>query len=523
MSVLSELKLLHPCLRSRIHRIHSLSQPKPPSNNSGFVLYLPQVLLRYKQNPAFAVACHAANELNVPLVVLAVVLDDASHSRNQPHRSPPSNNISSAAVVMTSRRLAFTLEALSETCTKWSHHGAAVGIRIHSPKGRNPDHLSLCTKARLVVTDEPFVSPYTTFVARVEEACRKSNVECLRVDGSCTVPPAQVLKRRSSNNSVIKYDVVPAKAYLWQNKTEHLRESHLNAAMEGHFDAPDLTIKVNDDILFGESNSDDDAMHNNLKDVFPSRWQAKPSNGEALERCALPSAPDVRPFTSRELETLSTTSEAAASTPKKDRYADFALNWAGADSTVPPCKQTIGTTSQGMQRWNNFNLSEYGKKRNDAKLVHSVSRMSAYLNLGIVSIFRLVWEVKRAQKQQSKKTDSTKRSKWGKSGPDKYEEEIVKWREMSYAHAFARADYDDVGSLPNWALSCLNNHRSGRGGHTLQQLTNGTTGDTKWDAMQQYLVRTGELHNNGKSCNSFLQTCLCLLAATNLTQLYTMQ
>ena len=83
---------------------------------------------------------------DVPLVVLAILLDDASHSRNQPHRSPPSNNISSAAVVMTSRRLAFTLEALSETCTKWSHHGAAVGIRIHSPTGRSPDHLTLCAQ-----------------------------------------------------------------------------------------------------------------------------------------------------------------------------------------------------------------------------------------------------------------------------------------------------------------------------------------------------------------------------------------
>ena len=59
-----------------------------------------------------------------------------------------------------------------------------------------------------------------------------------------------------------------------------------------------------------------------------------------------------------------------------------------------------------------------------------------------------MWEVKRAQKQQSKKTDSTKRSKWGKSGPDKFEEEIVKWREMSYAHAFARLDYDDVANIP---------------------------------------------------------------------------
>ena len=41
----------------------------------------------------------------------------------------------------------------------------------------------------------------------------------------------------------------------------------------------------------------------------------------------------------------------------------------------------------------------------------------------------------------------------------------------------------------------------GEGGgdrHTLQQIANGTTGDAKWDAMQKYLVRTGELHNNAR-------------------------
>ena len=555
MSILSDLKL-HPCLRARIHRVHPApsSQQRPSNNNNdedGFVLYLPTVLLRYEQNPAFAVACHAANSLNVPLVVLAVVVDDASHScPANSHRCPLTSDISASSVVMTSRRLAFTLQALSHACTQWSEHGAAVGIRVHASnkpinpnckeptKGaRYPDHLTLATRSSLVVTDEPFVSPYLTFVQRIEEACRKANVECLRVDGSCTVPPVQVLKRRSitnqNNNGAIIYDGVPAKAYLWQNKTEHMRESHLNAAMEGHFDPPDLGVKVDDDILFSSSSvvaegkqkeeedllpttTDNDTIQN-VAHLFPSRWKAKQQDGPSHES-ALPSAPDVRPFTSLELsnlynsgsswgeeETLTSSSDAAKMKGEnKLPFHKFALNWPGSDPTVNPCKQTIGTTSEGMRRWNNFvqneGLYKYGKQRNDAKLVHSVSRMSAYLNLGVVSIFRLVWEVKRAQKLQSKnkKTNNGQaaKSKWDKSGADKYEEEIVKWREMSYAHAFSRTDYDNTGSLPHWSVTCLNNHPNGRGGHTLQQLANGTTGDIKWDSMQQYLVRTGELHNN---------------------------
>lgn len=255
-TVISQLDL-HPCLRARIHPAHHNS-PSPPSttasqpSSNGFVLYFPTVCLRYEQNPSFALACHAANKLQVPLVVLAVVLDDASHASNSnPHRHPPISSQDgasvtsplSSSVVMTSRRLAFTLQALSHACKLWSRHGAACGIRIHGTninnsasstvlKGaRTPDHLTLATRSSLVVTDEPFVSPYTTMVHKVEEACRKSGVECVRVDGSCTVPPLQVLRKRrcnaNGNDDRVVFDGVPSKAYQWQNKTEHLRNDHL--------------------------------------------------------------------------------------------------------------------------------------------------------------------------------------------------------------------------------------------------------------------------------------------------------
>ncbi len=337
----------------------------------------------------------------------------------------------------------------------------------------------------------------------------------------------------NSNGSKIRFDGVPAKAYQWQNKTEHMRESHLRAAMEGEFDAPELIVKMEDEDLFtpipvgkddGASANDVMPLGQRLAHLFPSRWKAKPTNaydGNGTETPLLPSAPDVRPFTSSEMNHLyqnddyvvGDTSNASTDDVQQEEqenkhpFNNFASSWPGADATVPPCTQAIGTTTYGMARWNNFvqngGLSRYGKERNDARLVHSVSRMSAFLNFGIVSIFRLVWEVKRAQKQQQKnkgsngKAKATK-SRWdnkNKSGADKFEEEIVKWREMSYAHAFARDDYDDVGSLPSWSVSCLNNFGN-RGRYTIQQLASGTTGDAKWDAMQQYLVRTGELHNN---------------------------
>ena len=186
MSIINELEAsLHPCLLARIH--HAYPAPSPvsdlPPSSDGFVLYIPTICLRIDQNPAFALACHAANARKVPLVVLAVILDDAHHNTTQDN-----------ATVMTSRRLAFTLQALSHSSTQWSSHGAAVGIRIHAPpsnsqiKGRFikgariPDHLTLATRASFVVTDEPFVFPYLKMVQKVEEACRKSAVEwCVRL------------------------------------------------------------------------------------------------------------------------------------------------------------------------------------------------------------------------------------------------------------------------------------------------------------------------------------------------------
>lgn len=111
--------------------------------------------------------------------------------------------------------------------------------------------------------------------------------------------------------------------------------------------------------------------------------------------------------------------------------------------------------------------------------------MSCYLNFGIVSIFRLAYEVKLAQ--ESKVT-----------GADKFEEEIIKWREMSYAHAFSRSDYCTSNCIPSFARKSLEQNPVIASYHqlTLSQIELGETADVKWNSMQQYLRRTGELHNN---------------------------
>mmetsp|Transcript_11845 Transcript_11845/g.25468 ORF Transcript_11845/g.25468 Transcript_11845/m.25468 type:complete len:140 (+) Transcript_11845:1211-1630(+) len=139
-----------------------------------------------------------------------------------------------------------------------------------------------------------------------------------------------------------------------------------------------------------------------------------------------------------------------------------------------------------MRRLNNFlqhRLTRYGKERNDARNVCAPSSMSAYLNIGIVSILRVVVDVKRAQKEQSGGGGDTKSfNRWNKSGADKFEEEIVKWREMSYAHAFSREDCDGVGCVPQWSVAFLKKRNKSR--CSMESLAKGTTEDAKWNAMQ---------------------------------------
>ena len=436
-------------LKERINASNPVSSPRqqlPPS----FVLYLPTVLLRKKHNPAFALACRLANHYHVPLIVLAVVLDDAHL---------PSNN-SRLPVVMTSRRLAFVMEALSSATQEWEQHGAGVAIRVHGPQGRTPHHLTLARNSVAVVTDEPFCNPFLKFVQSVEQATRTAGIPCFRVDGSTTVPPLSKLERQfDAHGNTVSYKGVPAKAWMWQKKTDSKRKSHVYGAKEGHFDAPELVVKLEPSFFLSLS------QDNELYKCIPAEWKDVENT-----------APGRRPFTVKELVSI-------------QDFKQWALQWPGADSSVPPCQQTHGSSSAAQERWNNFrsnHLSSYAKLRNQIQKPHSVSRMSCYLNYGVVSIFQVIDDL-----WQAKSTEGSK----------KYADEIIKWREMSYAHAFsAPVTYYREASVPEWSRRNLTQYRqqSGPSQYTLQQLEEGRTECEKWNAMQQYLVRTGELHNNAR-------------------------
>ena len=164
---------------------------------------------------------------------------------------------------------------------------------------------------------------------------------------------------------------------------------------------------------------------------------------------------------------------------------------ANVDVSVPPCSQTHGSEGAGWQRWHRFrdhHLAQYAQRRNDIRQPHAVSRMSCYLNFGVVSIFRVVHDLWVAK------------ARIPTNGPQKFEDEIIKWREIGYVHSFGRPHYNLPPSVPRWAREWLaNQHDSDSStSYPLSSLEMGTTGDEKWNAMQRYLVETGELHNNAR-------------------------
>ena len=286
---------------------------------------------------------------------------------------------------MTSRRLAFYTQAISETGRHWSDHGAAVAIRVHGPSCRNPDYLTLTRGAAVVVTDEPFVYPFVSLVKRVEVACRRSHTVCVRVDGSTTVPPVSILQRKivrsggvGGASSGVEYKGVPTKAWAWQKKTEAFRMDQIrNVVEQGAFDAPELTIRIEEDNFFiktaqcvndakvhSEERTSDSTNDNNddEKEVlslrpsvplhytdFPPLWQDRDTP-----------APGKRPWTITELNNLASSGPSA--------IYEWSLSWPGADPTVLPCTQTVGTSSAGIMRWNSWvqdrkGLQYYARKR----------------------------------------------------------------------------------------------------------------------------------------------------------------
>ena len=157
------------------------------------------------------------------------------------------------------------------------------------------------------------------------------------------------------------------------------------------------------------------------------------------------------------------------------------------DHAVGPVNHTPGGSAAGYRRWDAFKnggLHSYAKTRNDAAVSppRGVSRLSPYLHHGHVSPFRIAREAAES----------------ASPGSEKFLDEMLIWRELSYNFCFHCQDPESLTALPPWARETLTAHSEDEreAVYDRESLARGRTGDALWDAAQRSLLIHGELHNN---------------------------
>ena len=87
---------------------------------------------------------------------------------------------------------------------------------------------------------------------------------------------------------------------------------------------------------------------------------------------------------------------------------------------------------------------------------------------------------------------------WGVSaGAEGFLDQLVTWREVGFNMCAHRPDYDQFGSLPDWARATLGRHADDPREYlyTRDELAEARTHDPLWNAAQRQLAREGRMHN----------------------------
>lgn len=174
------------------------------------------------------------------------------------------------------------------------------------------------------------------------------------------------------------------------------------------------------------------------------------------------------------------------------------------DHSVGPVKMH-GGRSHGLARLDSFikhDLLEYDEKRNhpDEK---KTSGLSPWLHFGHVSEVEVVQRAIACQPQgwDLDKITYNKGSSDGffNGNPniDSFLDEVITWREVGFHFAHHRDDVDRFDSLPDWALTTMDQHRDDPREwiYTYEELAQSRTHDEIWNAAQTQLREEGIIHN----------------------------
>eukprot|EP00943_MAST-04B_sp_MAST-4B-sp1_P005650 g5650.t1 len=379
---------------------------------------------RAHDNPALQTAIQLSNSLDLPVLVLSVLNDKWNHA--------------------TERRFNFILEAMKSVSIElYDKYKIPLTLNIQcTTKTYKPWHLMLASRgAAAIIVDEPYTEPYISFASQIKRTVAPS----VLVDNACILTPQLV-----HNFHLLD------RPYKFVNATKVRRETRLlwklkENELKLHLQKESLRLYCNN-LPFEPINLNDRIVDNfcNLKN---SNFNLSVSK------------------------------------------IDYILNKlvTNIDYSVGKIVSTKGNSAAGYKRWDAFmkrGLKSYDKKRNDV-LEHynfGVSRMSCYLNLGIVSPFKMM-------KMLFDGSDC--HNKGNKN--EKFLKEFLCFRELSYCFCFYNPKHLVLRNiLPTWAYNTLDNHSVDERPkiYPLDTLKQYKTNDTLWNLCQQSLVETGELHNN---------------------------
>jgi deoxyribodipyrimidine photo-lyase len=146
-------------------------------------------------------------------------------------------------------------------------------------------------------------------------------------------------------------------------------------------------------------------------------------------------------------------------------------------------------------------LERYADGRNQPENDAS-SGLSPYLHFGHASAHEVFSRILQRENWSESMLAATSKGAregwWGMSEEsESFLDELITWRELGFNMCSKRADYDQYESLPEWARTTMEEHRSDPRPHlySLQELDAAETHDELWNAAQNQLVTEGRMHN----------------------------
>lgn len=165
---------------------------------------------------------------------------------------------------------------------------------------------------------------------------------------------------------------------------------------------------------------------------------------------------------------------------------------------------TPGGTRAGEDLLRSFieeKLRVYHSARNHPD-EEGTSGLSPYLHFGHVSVHQIFSKIASAEKWSVEQLDSRvqgQREGWWRMNPgaEAFLDELITWRELGFNMCSKRKDYDQITSLPGWALEDLLKHSADDRPYvySMHQFEEAKTHDPLWNAAQIQLAMEGRIHN----------------------------